>query len=96
MFDNRKSIAHAKKLSDIPNIGLAMVRDLELLDIKEPKDLIGKDGFKLYTKLCKVTGVRHDPCVLDTFLAVVDFASGAPALPWWRYTKMRKEKYGVI
>lgn len=90
-----QSIAQAKKLSDIPNIGPAMARDLALLDIKEPKDLVGKDGFKLYIKLCKVTGVRHDPCVLDTFLAIVDFAAGAPLRPWWWYTKMRKEKYGV-
>ena len=89
------SIGEAKKLSDIPNIGQAMVKDLGLLGIKEPQDLQGKDGYVLYTKLCKITGVRQDPCVLDTFIAIVDFAHGAPARPWFYYTEGRKQKYVI-
>jgi hypothetical protein len=89
------SIKEAKHLSDIPNIGPAMVRDLKSIGIKVPKDLKDKDGYALYKKLCKVTSVRQDPCVLDTFLAAVDFAQGAPARPWFYYTKERKEKYGI-
>jgi hypothetical protein len=90
-----KSIEVAKKLSDIPNIGPAMVLDFKLLGIVKPHDLKDADPFKLYQKLCKITGVRHDPCVLDTFIAAVDFANGAPARPWFWYTKGRKEKYKV-
>jgi len=91
-----QNIIEAKKLIDIPNIGPAMVRELKMLHIYEPQDLQKQDGFQLYKKLCNVTQKRFDPCVLDTFLAIVDFANGATALPWWHYTKMRKQKYPNI
>lgn len=85
-----------KKLRNIPNIGPAMVRDFHLLGIKDPCQLLGKDPYKLYKKLCTITGVRQDPCVLDTYIAVIDFMNGAPAKPWFAYTAKRKEKYGTI
>ena len=34
-------------------------------------------------------GQRHDPCLLDTFVAAVDYANGAPARPWWEYSRER-------
>ena len=83
----------AYTLADIPNLGPAMVRDLALIDITKPNDLKGKDAYKLYRKLCTVTGMRQDPCVLDTFMAMVDFMDGAPAWPWWHYTATRKKQY---
>ena len=82
-----------KKFTDIPNIGLAMADDFMLLEITTPQELANCDGHELYIRLCRKTGKRHDPCVLDTFLAAVDFMQGAPAKPWWYYTKERKEKY---
>ncbi len=88
--------SHVQKFTDIPNVGKAMESDFALIGIKDPKNLIGKDPFVLYKKLCKVTGVRHDPCVLDTFMAVTDFMNGAPARPWWYYTVARKKEYGKI
>lgn len=88
-----KTSREVKKFLDIPNVGQAMVRNFLLLDIKEPKDLKNKDAFVLYKKLCKMSGVRQDPCVLDTYMAVIDFMNGAPARPWWFYTKVRKSKY---
>ncbi len=85
------------KLTDIPNVGPRIADDFVLLGIKKPKDLIGKDPFALYKKLCRVTGTRHDPCVLDTFMAVTDFMNGAPARPWWYYTKTKKRiSYCII
>ncbi len=84
-----------KKFSDIPNVGPAMTRDFTLLGITSPRQLAKKDPYKLYKQLEKVTGVRHDPCVLDTYMAVVDFMNGAPAKPWFHYTKERKRKYLV-
>ena len=86
----------AKKLIDIPNIGPAMVRDFHLLGIIVPEDLKDKDAYVLYKKLSKLTGVCQDPCVLDTYIAAIDFMNGAPARPWWRYTTGRKEKYSEI
>lgn len=91
-----KTAAHVKRFEDIPNVGPAMARDFLLLGIKDPKELKGKCAFALYKKLCVQSGMRQDPCVLDTYLAVVDFMNGVPATPWWHYTKMRKEKYPHI
>ena len=77
-------------LRQMPNVGPAMERDLHLLGIRRPADLVGRDPLKLYRALERRSGSRQDPCVLDTFLAVVDFAEGAPARPWYRYTARRK------
>ena len=91
-----KHFDEVKKFSDIPNVGLAMVRDFKLLGISTPKQLTKKDPYKLYKQLEKATGTRHDPCVLDTFMAVVDFMNGAPAKPWFSYTEERKKQYPKI
>jgi hypothetical protein len=84
------------KFQDIPNIGPAMVEDLILIGIKRPADLKGNDAFALYQKLCKETRTHHDPCVLDTFIAAVDFMNGASPRPWWHYTKGRKKQFPSI
>jgi hypothetical protein len=78
------------ELEQIPNIGAAMAGELRGLGLQRPSDLRGQDAHALYLRLCEATGQRQDPCVLDTFLAVVDFMGGAPARPWWHYTEVRK------
>lgn len=83
-------IDDARCFTDLPNIGPAMARDFAQLGLKTPQDLRGADALRLYRQLCMLTGQRQDPCVLDTFLAAVDFANGASAQPWWRYTAERK------
>jgi hypothetical protein len=77
-------------LRQMPNVGPATERDLHLLGIRRPAQLVGRDPQQLYRALERRTGRRQDPCVLDTFMAVVDFAEGAPARPWFRYTARRK------
>jgi hypothetical protein len=79
------------KLTDLPNIGKAMAADLLLLGINHPRELRGKDAYQLYDELCRITGKKHDPCVIDVFLSVVDFMAGGDAQPWWKYTAERKE-----
>ncbi len=86
-----KTHKEALLLKDIPNIGPAMIEDFALLGIHAPSDLQKSDGLTMYKTLCRKTGVTHDPCVLDTFLAAVDFMNGAPAKPWWDYTEKRKK-----
>ncbi len=88
-----KTVSEVTKLEDIPNVGPAMKKDFILLGIQKPSDLKNKDAFVLYKKMCKINGVRQDPCVLDTYMAVIDFMNGAPARPWWFYTKIRMKKY---
>jgi hypothetical protein len=86
-----KTAADAKTLDQIPNIGKAVMKDLIHLGITRPEQLKNKDGIKLYHKLNKITGVRHDPCMADTFMAAVDFMNGGKARPWWDFTEERKK-----
>ena len=85
-----KKPSEASQLEDIPNIGPAIAKDLRSIGIHRPKQLKGKDGIKLYQKLNKISGVRHDPCVADTFMATVDFMKTGKAKPWWAFTSKRK------
>lgn len=85
--------SQVRAFTDIPNVGPAVAKDFHVLGIKTPAELSERDGYELYTQLCKKTGVRHDPCVLDTFLAVVDFMRGAAPKPWFAYTAERKRRY---
>lgn len=78
-------------LTDLPNIGPSIAEDLRMLGIKAPQDLVGKDPMQLYKRLQVITGTRQDPCVLDVFMSITDFMSGAAAKPWWAYTKKRKQ-----
>ena len=78
------------KLTDLPNIGPACAKDLQRLGIEKPDQLKGQSGYELYDRLCEVTGMRHDPCMLDTFLSVTDFMNGNKPRPWWDFTDERK------
>jgi hypothetical protein len=82
--------ASVKHLTDLPNVGIAIAGDLRQIGIETPAQLRRRDPYALYERLNRVTGVRHDPCVLDTFISAVDFVGGAPARPWWSYTAARK------
>ena len=77
-------------LTTLANIGPAMERDLTRLGVSSVADLVGRDPVELYERLGALDGRRHDPCVLDTFIAAVRFMEGAPAVPWWHYTAERK------
>ena len=85
--------AEAIELLQLPNIGPAMAGDFKVLGITRPTQLTGKDPYTLYQRLCEITGARHDPCVLDTFISAVRFMQGAPPHPWWHYTAERKAQY---
>ncbi len=84
-----------KRLTDIPNIGKAMERDLLCLGIEYPSDLIGRDPYQLYEKLCGMTQVKHDPCVLDVFISAVRYMEGGPPKKWWEFTEERKRRLGL-
>ena len=91
-----KTVADCATLEQLPNIGPSLAEDLRSIGVEDPRALAEADAWQLYRKLCEATGVRQDPCVLDTFLAVTDFARGAPAAPWWAYTAQRKATFGSI
>ncbi len=77
-------------LTDLPNIGKAMATDLILLGIEKPADLLGRDPYAMYERLCALTGCRHDPCVLDVFISITRFMNGDAPRPWWAYSGERK------
>jgi hypothetical protein len=79
------------RLDALPNIGKTMAEKLQLIGIDHPKKLIGKEPFELFQALCKVTGNRHDPCVIDVFMSAVHFMEGGDPLPWWSFTDERKK-----
>jgi hypothetical protein len=90
------SADECQALEQLPNVGPALAADLRLLGIGHPRELAHRDAFVLYQTLCAKTGQRHDPCVLDTFMAVTDFMRGAAPAPWWHYTAQRKALYGSV
>lgn len=81
-----------RALQEIPNVGPAIADDLVRLGITALEDLEGQDPSRLYLRLCALDGVRHDPCVLDTFSAIVSYANGEPPEPWWVFSRRRKQR----
>lgn len=82
------------RLTDLPNVGPATAEDLKLIGIHTPHQLVGKNPVALYEDLCVKTGVRHDPCVLDVFMAITRFMDGEDPKAWWDYTPERKRMQG--
>jgi len=81
----------ARDLLELPNVGPATALDLVRLGVTKPAQLARKNPDRMYEALCRLDGVRHDPCVRDVFASLVAFANGAPARPWWHYTLERKK-----
>ncbi|MGI8903315.1 MAG: helix-hairpin-helix domain-containing protein [Solirubrobacteraceae bacterium] len=80
------------ELTSIPNVGPAVARKLGQLGIAHPGQLRGRDPDELFERLCALDGRRHDPCLLDTFVAAVSYADGGPARPWWEFSRERKAR----
>ena len=80
------------RLEDIPKVGPAIAADLRRLGITSPNELLGRDPYAMYGVLCRITGQRHDPCLLDTSISAVRYMAGAPKKPWWNYTAERKRE----
>ena len=84
-----------RQLADLISVGPAIRRDLERLGVTSVAELALRDPERLYRELCRKTGKRQDPCVLDVFRAAVAQASN-PNLPieqcvWWYWSRKRKE-----
>ena len=86
------AIRDVARLEDIPNIGPSIAADLRQLGVAFPSDMPGRDPYKMYDDLCRITGQHHDPCLLDTFIAAVRYMEGEPKKPWWKYTAERKRE----
>lgn len=87
---------HLTCLTDLPNVGPAMAADLELLGITEPRQVAGCDPYVMYDDLCRRTGVRLDPCVIDLFISITRFMDGGEPRPWWDFTGERKRTWRPV
>lgn len=87
-----KSLKINSDLSTLMNVGAATYQDLLLLEIKSINDLACACPDELYTRLQKITGRPHDPCVWDVFAAIINEARTGKKEPWWRWTKIRKQR----
>lgn len=78
----------------IPNVGRATAEDLVRLRVRSVRDLAKKKPMALYRAICALDGARHDPCVIDVFMAAVEFAKTGQCRDWWEYTAERKVMVG--
>lgn len=90
--------ADERQFQDLVSVGPAIERDFVMMGIRNVEQLAKQNPKKMYDKLCKLTGERQDPCVLDTFEAAVAQAVN-PRLPaekcqWWYWSKIRKARDG--
>jgi len=88
------SIEGVRRLTDLPNIGKAMARDLCLIGITQPAQLAGRSAMEMYRDLCRITQSVQDPCVIDVFMSVTSFMSGGEPRAWWSFTEERKRLVG--
>lgn len=80
------------ELEQLQNVGSATAGYLRLAGVSQPSQLTGCDPYALFEKLCRATGRRFDPCLLDQFIAAVGFMDGGEAKAWWEYTEERKRR----
>jgi hypothetical protein len=83
-----------RQLIDLISVGPSIREDFAMLGIAEVRQLAKANPNQLYDRLCRLTGERQDPCVLDVFTAAVAQAKN-PRLPaeqcqWWYWSRVRK------
>ena len=81
------------ELNQIPNVGPATINYLNMLGIYKPFELIGKNPYTMFEKLCKISDQQIDPCLADVFISAVRFMEGGPPKKWWDFTQERKLYY---
>lgn len=85
----RPTLPRHDELQSIPGIGPSLARDLRALGVRRVADLARRDPERLYQRLNRLTGSRHDPCVLYAFRCAVYFARTPRPRPallrWWNW-----------
>ena len=81
-----------RSLSTLRNVGKATLADFALLGVTTIGALARHNADELFTRLCKITEQRHDPCVHDVFSATIHEARSGEALDWWVFSAARKER----
>jgi hypothetical protein len=76
-----------KEFQTLPSVGKAVSLDLWNIGFRSNNELIGQNPMELYQRLNKITGMKHDICMLYTFRCMVYFISekqhDKEKLNWW-------------
>lgn len=88
----RRGAMMADDLSAIRNLGPATRADLARLGVSTRHELALQDPDELYVRISRMDGRAHDPCVWDTFAAIIHIAQGGEAKTWWAFTPIRKAR----
>lgn len=78
-----------KRLQEIPNVGPAIARRLAELGFDSAASLRGQDPDELFACTEAVRGTPEDPCLLDTYRAIIAFAETGDARPWHAFSRER-------
>lgn len=78
-----------KRLQEIPNVGPAVARRLAELGFDGAASLRGQDPEELFARTQAARGGPEDPCLLDTYRAVVAFADTGDTRPWHAFSRER-------
>lgn len=92
MAGKRAKSPKRDELLALANVGPATRADFARLGIDSVAALAKQQPDKLYARLNRLTGRRHDPCVWDTFAAAIHQARTGEAKPWWHWTAERKRR----
>jgi hypothetical protein len=100
MATKKPEVKDDRSLEDLISVGPAMLEDFDLLGIRTVAELAMHEPKALYDKLCRKTGQRQDPCVLDVFCAAIAQARN-PRLPleqckWWYWSAVRKANSAAV
>jgi DNA transformation protein len=79
-------------LRSLMNVGPAMERDLNGLGIHSIAVLAEAEAGDLFQRLERQCRHRVDPCVYDTFRAIIHEARTGEKTPWFAWTEERKRR----
>jgi hypothetical protein len=94
IYNDTMQVIETRQLKDLRGIGPKMLDDFERLGVSSVRQLKTRDAGRMYRRMCDLTGVRQDPCVLDTYRCAIEQARN-PNLPeeqrdWWYWSGLRK------
>ena len=79
-------------LRSLMNVGPAMERDLHGLGVQSIPQLAAAEAAELFHRLERQCGARVDPCVYDTFRAIIHEARTGEKTAWFAWTEERKRQ----
>jgi hypothetical protein len=80
------------ELRSLTNVGAAVEGYLIDLGIRSVADLVPADPYELFRRLQRRNRKACDPCLYDTFAAIVHEARTGEKTPWFAWTAERKRR----